>query len=107
MVGFVVQLRLRSESPALLASGATFQQKSRKASAMSAAVTKSRSRSAAARPDSPAISFLVFEDNGGDYCWSIVGGDGESLAQSRPYATHDDAASAASVVRNGAGSEGS
>ena len=74
---------------------------------MTAAVKKSRSRSVAARPDSRAISFLVFEDNGGDYCWSIVGSDGESLAQSRPYATHDDAASAASVVRDGAGSGGS
>jgi len=53
------------------------------------------------------MSFLVFEDNGGDYCWSILGGDGESLAQSRSYATHDDAASAARVVRDGAGSAGS
>jgi uncharacterized protein YegP (UPF0339 family) len=75
---------------------------------MAAAVKKSRAaRSPAARPDSAAMSFLVFEDNGGDYCWSILGGDGESLAQSRSYATHDDAASAARVVRDGAGSAGS
>jgi uncharacterized protein YegP (UPF0339 family) len=70
---------------------------------VTAAAKKSRSRSVAARPDSAAISFLVFEDNSGDYCWSIVGSDGESLAQSRPYSTLDDAASAASVVRDGAG----
>ena len=71
---------------------------------MTAAVKKSRSRSAAARPDSAAITFLVSEDNGGDYSWTILGSDGESLAQSRPYATHDDAAHAARVVREGAGS---
>jgi uncharacterized protein YegP (UPF0339 family) len=37
----------------------------------------------------------VFEDNGGDYCWTILGSDGEGLAHSRPYATRDDAAHAA------------
>ena len=71
---------------------------------MTAAVKKSRSRSAAARSDSPAITFLVSEDNSGDYSWTILGRDGESLAQSRPYATHDDAEHAARVVREGAGS---
>ena len=71
---------------------------------MTAAVKKSRSRSAAARPDSAAITFLVSEDNGGDYSWTILGSDGESLAQSKAYATHDDAAHAARVVREGAGS---
>jgi uncharacterized protein YegP (UPF0339 family) len=71
---------------------------------MTAAAKKSRSRGAAARPDSVAITFLVSEDNGGDYSWTILGGDGESLAQSKPYATHDDAANAARLVREGAGS---
>jgi uncharacterized protein YegP (UPF0339 family) len=60
-------------------------------------------RRAASRSESPAITFLVFEDNGGEYCWTILGSDGESLAHSRPYATRDDAAHAARVVRDGAG----
>ena len=71
---------------------------------MTAAAKKSRSRSVAARPDSAVITFLVSEDNGGDYSWTILGSDGESLAQSKRYATHDDAAHAARVVREGAGS---
>jgi uncharacterized protein YegP (UPF0339 family) len=74
---------------------------------MAAAAKKQAARSAAARSDSAAITFRVFEDNGGDYCWTILGSDGESLAHSRPYATHDDAESAARVVRDGAGSGGS
>ena len=60
-------------------------------------------RRAASRSESPAITFLVFEDNGGEYCWMILGSDGESLAHSRPYPTRDDAAHAARVVRDGAG----
>lgn len=61
-------------------------------------------RRAAVGSESVAITFLVFEDNGGGYCWSIRGSDGESLAQSGRYATRDDAAHAARVVRDGAGS---
>ena len=50
-----------------------------------------------------AITFLVSEDNGGRYCWSLVGPDGESLAHSRRYGTREEAAHAALVVRDGAG----
>jgi uncharacterized protein YegP (UPF0339 family) len=60
-------------------------------------------RHAANRSESAAMTFLVFEDNGGDYCWTILGSDGESLAHSRPYPTHDDAAHAARLVHDGAG----
>jgi uncharacterized protein YegP (UPF0339 family) len=71
-----------------------------------ATATKRSRANAARRPtgrsESAAITFRVFEDNSGDYCWTIVGADGESLAHSRPYATHDDAALAARVVRDGA-----
>jgi hypothetical protein len=80
----MVELRLRSESPALLASGAdVVSQKGRKAPAMSAAAKKSRATRQAAqravgRSESAAIRFLVFEDNGGDYCWTILDGDGMS-----------------------------
>lgn len=74
---------------------------------MATATQKSgAARHAASRAGGPSesasLTFLVFEDNGGEYTWTIVGGDGESLARSRPYPTHDDAAQAAGVVREGA-----
>lgn len=49
-----------------------------------------------------AIEFLVFEDNAGDYRWTILGNRGESLAQSGTFATYDDAERAAHTVRDGA-----
>jgi uncharacterized protein YegP (UPF0339 family) len=61
-------------------------------------------RRAGGPSESAVLKFLVFEDNGGDYCWTILGSDGESVAHSRPYATRDDAARAALVVCDGAGS---
>jgi uncharacterized protein YegP (UPF0339 family) len=61
-------------------------------------------RRAYAVSESEAIKFLVFEDNGGGYHWTIIGSDGESLAQSGTLATYDQAAQAARVVRDGAGS---
>jgi len=76
---------------------------------MATATKKSRAnrqvaRRAAAGSESAAITLLVFEDNGSDYRWMILGSDGEGLAHSKPYATHEDAAHAARVVRDGAGS---
>ena len=50
------------------------------------------------------MEFLIFEDNNGDYCWSIVSGSGTTLAQSGGFASYDDAECAASCVREGAGS---
>ena len=61
-------------------------------------------RRPAAGSEPAAITFLVFEDNGGSYCWTLRGSDGESLAHSGRYATRDAAAHAARVVRDGAGS---
>ena len=54
--------------------------------------------------DSTSLEFLVYQDNGGDYHWEIVGGDGESLAQCGSFASHDDAERAARRVYDGAGS---
>jgi hypothetical protein len=76
---------------------------------MATATKKSRAsrqalRHAAVVPESAAISFLVFENNGGSYCWTVLGPDGESLAHSRPHATREEAAHAARIVRDGAGS---
>jgi uncharacterized protein YegP (UPF0339 family) len=53
---------------------------------------------------SSPMTFLVFEDNGGGYYWTIRDSHGESLAQSERYDSHDDAANAAHVIRDGIGS---
>ena len=65
--------------------------------------TRQAQRRAAVVAESAAITFLVFEDNGGSYHWTLLGNDGESLAHSRPYATHEEAAHAARVVRDRSG----
>ena len=54
--------------------------------------------------ESTSLEFLVYQDNGGDYHWEIVGEGGETLAQSRSFASHDDAERAARCVHDGAGS---
>jgi uncharacterized protein YegP (UPF0339 family) len=48
------------------------------------------------------IEFLISKDNGGGYHWTILSSGGESLARSGVFATRDDAARAAGVVRDGA-----
>lgn len=50
------------------------------------------------------IEFLVYEDNRGEHRWEILGGRGESLAQSVSYATREDAERAARAVQDMAGS---
>jgi uncharacterized protein YegP (UPF0339 family) len=52
----------------------------------------------------PSLEFLITEDNGGDYHWMIAANDGVTLARSGGFATYDDAAQAAQLVRDGAGS---
>ena len=65
--------------------------------------TRQAQRRAALVAESAALTFLVFEDNGGSYHWTLLGTDGESLARSRPYTTHEEAAHAARVVRDRSG----
>lgn len=48
--------------------------------------------------------WLIWEDNGGEHHWTIVAGDGAILGRSQGFASHDDAASAAERVRDGAAS---
>ena len=55
-------------------------------------------------PGSVSMEFLIVEDNGGDYHWEIVGEGGETLAQSRSFASYDDAERAARRVYDHAGS---
>jgi uncharacterized protein YegP (UPF0339 family) len=76
---------------------------------MATALRKSRAAKQLARhaPDVrlPApMEFLIFEDNGGSYYWTIVAGDGATLARSDPFASYDDAEQAAQHVRDGAAS---
>ena len=51
-----------------------------------------------------SMEFLIFEDNGGDYHWTIVAGDGATLARSGSFASYGDAERAAQRVREGAAS---
>jgi uncharacterized protein YegP (UPF0339 family) len=51
-----------------------------------------------------SMRFLVFEDNGGGYHWTIVAASGESVVQSASFASYEDAEQAARVVRAGAAS---
>jgi uncharacterized protein YegP (UPF0339 family) len=76
---------------------------------MATAIKKSRAAkqlagtaSAARVPES--MEFLIFEDNGGDYHWTIVARDGATLAQSGSFASYDEAEHGAQHVRDGAAS---
>ena len=51
-----------------------------------------------------SMEFLIFEDNGGDYHWTIAAADGATLAGSAGFASYEDAERAAQHVRDGAAS---
>jgi uncharacterized protein YegP (UPF0339 family) len=53
---------------------------------------------------SASMEFLIVKGNGGGYHWTIVAGDGATLAQSAGFASHHDAEQAARRVRDGAAS---
>jgi uncharacterized protein YegP (UPF0339 family) len=76
---------------------------------MATASTKSRAAKQRARRTpqvrvTESIQFVIFEDNGGGYHWTIVACDGVTLAQSGSLASYDDAEKAARHVRDGAAS---
>ena len=50
------------------------------------------------------MKLLIFEDNGGDYCWTLVAASGERLAQSARFASYQEATRAARIARAGAAS---
>jgi uncharacterized protein YegP (UPF0339 family) len=52
--------------------------------------------------ETATIAFVVFEDNAGDYRWSIRDSRGENLAQSGTFASYDAAHAAAAAVRDAA-----
>lgn len=73
---------------------------------MATAIKKSRAAKQLARraPNArlaASLEFLIFEDNGGSYYWTIVASDGTTLARSDAFASYDDAEQAAQHVRGG------
>ncbi len=55
-------------------------------------------------PEPASMKFLVFEDNGGGYHWTIVAARGKRLVQSTSYASYEEATEAAHAVHAGAAS---
>lgn len=52
----------------------------------------------------PSMEFVIFEDNGGEYHWTIMAADGVTLVRSGGFASYEDAERAAQHVRDGAAS---
>ncbi len=50
------------------------------------------------------MEFLIVEDNGGDYHWTLLDRHGASLARSGSFASYERTEEAARVVLAGAGS---
>jgi uncharacterized protein YegP (UPF0339 family) len=70
-----------------------------------AGTAKRKTRVAArALPKAASMKFLIGEDNGGGYHWTIVAASGETLVQSASFASYDEAKRAAHVVQGGAAS---
>lgn len=75
----------------------------RSAQATQANTAKRKARTAASALREPAsMKFLVFEDNGGGYHWTIVAASGETLVRSASFASYKDAKQAARIVHAGA-----
>ncbi len=53
---------------------------------------------------SKGMEFLIDEDNGGDYHWTLLDRDGTSLARSAGFASYERTEAAARAVLTGAGS---
>jgi uncharacterized protein YegP (UPF0339 family) len=67
---------------------------------MATATKKSRAAKRLASPPT-TMEFVIVEDNGGAYHWTIVAGDGAAVGRSDSFATYDDAEQAAHHVRDG------
>ena len=48
------------------------------------------------------MAFLIYEDNGGGYHWTIVADGGETLVRSASFRSYEDAKQAAGIVQRGA-----
>ena len=66
--------------------------------------TGGANRGAVAVSDSVSMEFLIAEDNGGDYRWTLLDGGGNSLARSPSFASYEHTEAAARYALAGAGS---
>jgi len=55
-----------------------------------------------AGPEPASMKFVVFEDNGGGYHWTIVTDRDETLVRSASFRSYEDAKEAAGIVHRGA-----
>ena len=53
-------------------------------------------------PEPASMAFLIYEDNGGGYHWTIVACGGETLVRSASFKSYEDAKQAAGIVHRGA-----
>ena len=53
-------------------------------------------------PEPASMAFLIYEDNGGGYHWTIVADGGETLVRSASFSSYEDAKQAAGIVHRGA-----
>jgi hypothetical protein len=65
------------------------------------AMREARAASSADLPAAP-LKFLIFEDNGGGYYWTIVTGGGKTLVRAGSLGSYEEARRAADIVRRGA-----
>jgi uncharacterized protein YegP (UPF0339 family) len=70
----------------------------------SAQATQANTAKRKALREPASMKFLVFEDNGGGYHWTIVAASGETLVRSASFASYEDAKQAARIVHAGAAS---
>jgi uncharacterized protein YegP (UPF0339 family) len=52
-------------------------------------------------PEPASMKFLIYENNGGGYHWTIVADGGETLVQSESFASYEEAKQAAGIVQRG------
>jgi uncharacterized protein YegP (UPF0339 family) len=77
----------------------------RPAKATRAVAQNGTARAAARALRAPAaMKFVIFEDNGGGYHWTIVTASGATLAVSASFTSYEEARQAARVVHAGAAS---
>jgi hypothetical protein len=57
-----------------------------------------------ARTNAVPLEFLIDEDNGGEYHWTLLDHDGTSMARSNSFASYERTEDAARAVLAGAGS---
>jgi hypothetical protein len=69
-----------------------------------ACATTDANRGRGGASNSASMEFLIVEDNGGDYHWTLLDGDRNSLARSPSFGAYKHAEDAARVVLAGAGS---